>query len=164
MRALLPVLTMPIAVLTVAACTRDRPSTPGQATVVTVIDGDTVDVTIGGRRERVRLIGVDTPETKIPDQAPECFGPEASAATTAWLPPGTEVVLTRDVEARDRYGRLLAYVRRADGFDVNLELARQGFADELSIAPNQARADEIAVAVAQARAAGIGLWGACPSG
>src|SRR3954451_24306016 len=77
------------------------------ATIVRVIDGDTVDVTIGGRDEHVRLIGIDTPETKKPNTPIQCYGPEASAFTEELLPPGTPVRVERDVEARDDYGRLL---------------------------------------------------------
>jgi micrococcal nuclease len=133
------------------------------AVVDHVVDGDTVDVRIDGRAERVRLIGINTPETKDPRRPVECYGPEASALTTLLLPAGTGVRLERDVEARDDYGRLLAYVRRSDGLFVNLELARQGSAVVLSIRPNTAFASVIAAAADEARRAGRGLWGACPS-
>jgi micrococcal nuclease len=95
-----------------AACAPDPTAAlpPGHATVVTVIDGDTLDVRIAGRRERVRLIGIDTPETVHPTKPVECFGPEASARAAELLPVGSVVLLRRDVEARDRYDRLLAYV------------------------------------------------------
>ena len=128
-----------------------------------VVDGDTVDVRIAGRTERVRLIGINTPETKDPRRPVECYGPEASALTTLLLPAGTGVRLERDAEARDDYGRLLAYVRRSDGLFVNLELARQGAAVVLSIRPNTAYAAVIAAAADEARRARRGLWGACPS-
>jgi micrococcal nuclease len=135
---------------------------PGLAVVAQVVDGDTIDVSIAGREERVRLIGIDTPETKIPDEPPECWGPEASELTETLLPVGARVRLERDVEPRDDYGRLLAYVLRdADGLVVNVELARQGAAEPLRIPPNVARAGEIAAVAAEARAAGRGLWGAC---
>ena len=76
-----------------------------------------------GRDERVRLIGIDTPETVDPRKPVQCFGKEASDHTKALLPAGTAVRLERDAEARDRYDRLLAYVYRAsDGLFVNLEL------------------------------------------
>ena len=137
---------------------------PGAATVVKVVDGDTVRVRLPGRRdtESVRLIGVDTPETHGPGGLRECFGKEASAHTATLLPPGTEVRLVRDAEARDRYGRLLAYVyRRHDDLFVNLELARAGFAAPLSIPPNVAHRDAFVDAAADAREAGRGLWGRC---
>jgi micrococcal nuclease len=135
------------------------------ATVERVVDGDTVVFDIDGRRETVRLIGIDTPETVKPDSPVECFGPEASAATKALLPEGTEVRLERDVEARDDYDRLLAYAYRArDGMFVNLELVRQGYAVLLTFPPNVAHVDEFVDAAEQARAAGRGLWAACLDG
>ena len=150
--------------LLVVACTRTAPppADPGAATVVHVVDGDTVVVDLGGRQETLRLIGVDTPETVDPDQPPECWGAEASAHTKALLPAGTAVRLTRDVEPRDRYDRLLAYVERAeDGLFVNLDLVAGGWADDYPFPPNVAHQREFALAVSQARAQGLGLWGTC---
>ena len=133
-----------------------------QVTVERVVDGDTVVVHLGGRDEHVRLIGIDTPETVDPRRPVQCFGKEASNRTKALLPKGTAVRLERDVEARDRYGRLLAYVYRVeDGTFVNLALAEEGYAQSLTIPPNVAYADRFAAAVADARRAGRGLWGAC---
>lgn len=132
-------------------------------TIVEVIDGDTVVVRAGTRTETVRLIGVDTPETKHPTKPVQCFGPEASAYAARLLPKGTAVRLERDQEARDHFGRLLAYVHRtADGLFVNVELAQQGYARALTIAPNRAHEAEVAAAVADARSAQRGLWAACP--
>jgi micrococcal nuclease len=134
------------------------------ATIVHVIDGDTVVARVQGRDEHVRLIGIDTPETVDPDRPIMCFGPEASAETHQLLPDGTAVRLVRDVEARDAYGRLLAYVyRAADGTFVNLALAEGGFADVLAIAPNTAHGDEFRTAVAAAKRDKRGLWGSCRS-
>ncbi|MFN5604060.1 MAG: thermonuclease family protein, partial [Actinomycetes bacterium] len=82
------------------------------AVVERVVDGDTIDVTIDGRGDTVRLIGIDTPETKKPDTPVECYGPEASARLAELLPPGTPVRLERDIDSRDKFGRLLAYVHR----------------------------------------------------
>ncbi len=144
------------------SCASPAAGAPGTATVVETIDGDTVDVDIAGTREHVRLIGIDTPETKHPTTPVECFGHEASAHVAELLPPGTIVRLERDVEARDRYGRLLAYVYRVDdGLFVNLAQADGGFADALPFPPNVAHRDELAAAVDAARAGGVGLWSAC---
>jgi micrococcal nuclease len=133
-------------------------------TVVQVIDGDTVVARVDGHDEHVRLIGIDTPETVDPKRPVMCFGPEASAETHQLLPAGTPVRLVRDVEARDAYGRLLAYVYRAtDGTFVNLALAEGGFADVLAIAPNTAHGDELRAAVTDAKRARRGLWGRCGS-
>jgi micrococcal nuclease len=160
-----------LAALALTGCGGPGRSSPPPSTVVTanatvirVVDGDTIAVHVGGRDEHVRLIGIDTPETVSPTKPVMCFGKEASAETTSLLPPGSPVRLVRDVEARDAYGRLLAYVYRAtDGLFVNLVLAEDGFADVLSIAPNTAHADEIRAAVAAARTRRAGLWGACQS-
>jgi micrococcal nuclease len=135
---------------------------PSVGRINRVVDGDTIHVQIGGHDETVRLIGIDTPETVDPRQPVGCFGKEASAHTKELLPKGTEVRLVRDVEARDRYDRLLAYVYRVkDDLFVNLELAEQGFADLLTYPPNVAHVDDFTAAVAAARDAGRGLWGAC---
>ncbi|MCB9394762.1 MAG: thermonuclease family protein [Acidimicrobiaceae bacterium] len=135
---------------------------PANAIVVRVVDGDTVVVDVAGRRETVRLIGIDTPETVKPDAPVECFGPEASAATKELLPDGTPVWLVRDVEARDDYGRLLAYVHRAtDGTFVNLALVRRGFATVLTFPPNTAHVDDFVAAAESAHGEQLGLWAAC---
>lgn len=138
------------------------PGEPGRAQVVRVVDGDTIVVELDGAEERVRLIGIDTPESVDPRSPVDCFGPEASAAAKALLPEETEVQLVRDVEARDRFDRLLAYVYRVDdGTFVNLALAEQGFAEVATFPPNVAHTDELVAAVARAREEGLGLWGAC---
>ena len=132
------------------------------ATVVRVIDGDTIDASIHGTTERVRLIGVDTPETKKPNTPVQCYGPEASDFTKHTLPVGTAVLIVRDVEAREVYGRMLGYVYRStDGLFVNLELAVEGFARPLTIRPNDAHVTEFVGAARAAEAADVGLWGAC---
>ncbi|MET0577674.1 MAG: thermonuclease family protein, partial [Ilumatobacteraceae bacterium] len=133
-----------------------------RAVVEHVVDGDTIDVDIGGRDERVRLIGVDTPEVYVDEGPPDCYGPEASAFTKALLAPGTAVRLERDVVGRDDYGRLLAYVYvAADGTFVNDALVRRGLARPLTIAPNATYAARFVAASIDAEADGLGLWGAC---
>ena len=147
-----------------AGCHGDAgdPVPAGQATVRSVVDGDTIVVDVGGDDETVRLIGIDTPETKKPNTPIECFGPEASARTHELLPAGTAVRLERDREPRDRYGRLLAYVFRAsDGLFIEEALLHDGYADTLEIAPNTAYAERLAEVAAAARAAGAGLWSRC---
>ena len=133
------------------------------AVVTTVVDGDTIDVSIGGRDERVRLLGIDTPEVHVAEGAkPDCFGPEASAFTAALLPAGTAVRLERDVVGRDHYGRLLAYVYVVDGgVLVNEELVRRGMARPLHIEPNGTFAARFVAAARRAEAEGLGLWTAC---
>ena len=151
-----------LAVLLVAAGCRTAVAATDQATVERVVDGDTVDVRIGDRRERVRLLGIDTPEIHVERGPPDCFGPEASSFTKALLPTGTPVRLERDVVGRDDYGRLLVYVYlAADGRMVNEAIVAGGFATPLSIAPNDAYASRFVDAATTAEAAGLGLWGAC---
>ncbi len=158
-------------VLLTTACrpAAPSPSTPtapaalrGNATMLRIVDGDTIDVTIDGHRERVRLIGIDTPETKKPDTPIQCFGPEAASFTTSLLPPDTPLYLERDIVARDDYGRMLAYVYLvADGTFVNKRIIREGYARPLTIAPNTAHADEFVEAARVAEADNIGLWARC---
>ena len=85
------ILTMTVLPLLFGACAAGgaSPATDGAATVISVVDGDTIVVDVQGREEDVRLIGVDTPETKHPTRPVECFGKEASAHTVSLLPPGT---------------------------------------------------------------------------
>jgi micrococcal nuclease len=129
--------------------------------VVRVVDGDTIVVALRGAEERVRYIGMDTPETVKPGTAVQCFGKKASAENRR-LVDGRDVRLVADVEARDRYGRLLAYVYRAsDGLFVNAELVRRGYATPATFPPNVRHVDEFARLARQARSAGRGLWSAC---
>jgi micrococcal nuclease len=131
------------------------------ARVVRVVDGDTIVVRLAGREERVRYIGVDTPETVKPGTPVQCFGKKASAENHR-LVDGRRVRLVQDAEERDRYGRLLAYVYRAsDGLFVNRELVRRGYATPLTIAPNVRYASRFKAWSREARADGRGLWSAC---
>ena len=150
----------------VSACT-SSPTIDASGNVVAriekVIDGDTVDVSIGGKSETLRLIGVDTPETKHPTKPIECWGPEASAFTHSLLPPRTDVVLVRDEQARDKYGRLLVYLyRRSDMLFVNRELVRGGWARTLSIPPNTTYEMVFERDRDTALDQQLGLWSHCP--
>jgi micrococcal nuclease len=132
------------------------------ATIKRVVDGDTVVVEVLGQTESVRLIGIDTPESVAENRPDQCYGSESSSYLSALLPEGTPVTLIRDVEARDRYDRLLAYVVRSpDGLFVNLDLVANGFAGLLTYEPNDHYADVFETAVNDAEAAGLGLWGVC---
>ncbi len=125
-----------------------------------MVDGDTIKVRLdGGRTERVRYIGIDTPESVKPNTPVQCFAKKASHYNAS-LVTGRAVTLRTDAEERDRYGRLLAYVY-ADGRFVNRELVAHGYARTLTIPPNVAHADEFASLARRAREAGMGLWKAC---
>ena len=132
---------------------------PPSVRVIAVVDGDTLDVAWGGRQERVRLLGVDTPETVDPHRPVGCYGPEASAFTHRRLQ-GRVVRLRFDRERRDRYGRLLAYVE-VDGHRFNDELLTGGYARLLVIPPNGRHGRAMLDEELEARSARRGLWGAC---
>jgi micrococcal nuclease len=139
------------------------PTGPFSARVVRAVDGDTLLVRLAsGASERVRVIGVDTPEDVAPGRPVQCWSRRAAAFTQRMLG-GREVRLVPGRELHDRYGRLLAYVRRSDGLDLEVELLRRGMARTLAIAPNVDRAARYATLEIAARRAGRGLWGACPA-
>jgi micrococcal nuclease len=141
-----------------------EPAVGGNGRVEKVIDGDTIDVVLAGATERVRLLGIDTPESVKPETPVECFGREATGRLRALLPERTQVRLVRDVEERDRFGRLLAYVyRQPDGLFVNLDLVRGGYAQVLTFPPNVTHARQFQEAARDARRATRGLWGSCPA-
>jgi micrococcal nuclease len=126
------------------------------------VDGDHVRVQLdAGPIITVRLTGIDTPETKHPSKPVQCFGPEATARTTE-LALGKAVGLELDVQQRDRYGRLLAYVW-PDGsmLMLNEQLAAEGYALPLTIPPNVKYAEQFRAASASARESGLGLWADC---
>jgi micrococcal nuclease len=143
------------------AAAPDRDGSPGVGRVLRVVDGDTIHVRLGGRDETIRYIGVDTPESVKPRTPVQCFARRASAFNKH-LVAGERVRLVADAEARDRYGRRLAYVYRAsDGLFVNAALVRRGYATTMTIPPNVAHAREFRRLAAGARRAGRGLWSAC---
>lgn len=138
------------------------PPNAAPAQVVAVVDGDTITVDFGPNIETVRLLGIDTPEKAGGPRPPECHGETSSQITAELLQPATPVLLSRDTEARDTYGRLLAYVHLADsGRFVNLELLTTGAAVPLSISPNTAYTHVFRQAGAEAERDDRGLWGQC---
>ena len=156
---------VPIALISLLAvlssCTSANSLQPDLATIVSVIDGDTIVLEVQNQTETVRLLGVDTPETVHPSKPIECFGPEASSFTKATLVKGSTVRLLRDVEPRDRFQRLLVYLFLADGTLFNQLLIDRGFARTLSIEPNTAFASQFATYESNARDRRVGLWQYC---
>ncbi|NTW22055.1 hypothetical protein HGA34_00745 [Candidatus Falkowbacteria bacterium] len=132
--------------------------------VVKVIDGDTIDVEIEGKAQRLRLIGINTPETVDPRRPVECFGKEASVKAKEFLN-GQEVELESDPTQtdRDKYGRLLRYVRTKEGLFYNLEIIKQGYAYEYTYDNPYKYQKEFKSAQLEAKNSGRGLWadGAC---
>ena len=119
--------------------------------VLRVIDGDTIVVEIDGRPERVRYIGIDTPEMNDEREAIVALAQDATGANER-LVGGKSVRLEFDVQQRDKYGRLLAYVWVGDTM-VNEELVREGFAELLTIPPNVKYAERLAEAIRVTREA-----------
>lgn len=107
-----------------------------EGTVIRVIDGDTLVVDFNDQELTVRLLNVDTPETKDPDKPVECMGPEATDFLTEALPAGSTVTLAFDVEREDRYGRTLAAVYDDQDLLINAEVARRGLGVPVTYEPN----------------------------
>jgi micrococcal nuclease len=124
--------------VTTAVVVASSSGTPAeeQAVVTNVVDGDTLDVNVGGRTERIRMLNIDAPEVTGPDAAEQCLGQEASAHLESLLPVGTPVRLEFDRERTDGYGRTLAGVFTGDGTLVNAEIARAGLAVPILIGSN----------------------------
>jgi micrococcal nuclease len=133
--------------------TNTPPYPPGDsATVVGIIDGDTIDVDLGGTVYRVRYIGMDTPEQGMP------YFDEATQAN-ANLVAGQTVILVKDVSETDQFGRLLRYVYLTDGTMVNAELVRQGYAQVATYPPDVRHQSLFSQLQETARNSGAGLWG-----
>lgn len=132
-------------------------STDG-AVVTHIVDGDTFDATVDGRSTRIRLLNVDTPETKDPDADVQCLGPEAAARLGQLIPVGSTVRLSYDQERTDGYGRTLAGVHDDEGRLVNAELAREGLGTAVLFEPNDRFYDDVADAQKEARAGARGLY------
>jgi len=144
------------------AAAGDVPTLPEDlpsAMVARVVDGDTMDVTLEGQTVRVRLIGIDTPETVDPRQPIECFGREASAQAHALLD-GQTVFLEEDPsqDSVDQYGRALRYVWMADGRLFNLEMVAQGYAFEYTYDVPYKYQVQFKQAERDAREQQLGLW------
>jgi endonuclease YncB( thermonuclease family) len=146
--------------LATAACPFQAAADPTpngvQATVVRAIDGDTIQVFVNGRTEAVRYIGINTPEIDHPTKGREPGGEEARAVNRE-LVEGRAVTLVFDVQHRDRYGRLLAYVY-VGGLFVNAELVRRGVAEVATFPPNVRHREEFVALQRQAMAGKAGLW------
>lgn len=127
------------------------------ARVVRVIDGDTIDVNRDGEEIRVRLLNIDTPETKNPDLPVQCLGPEASDYLTALLPPGTSIELDYDVQREDQYDRTLAAVF-LEGELVNAQIAAEGLGLPMLFEPNDRFYQDVVAASESAQRQGVGLF------
>lgn len=142
----------------------DTPSVqvkPGLYQVVNVSDGDTIKVRIAGKIETIRLVGIDTPETKDPRVGVQCFGKSATDKMIELV--GTNWVrLEADTQSddRDRYGRLLRYVYLEDGTFINQKMVIDGYAFAYTLYPND-KLKDFREWEKQARENNRGLWGGC---
>lgn len=136
-----------------------RPEGLPRVAVIRVVDGDTVDVRLDGRGERVRLIGINTPESVDPRRPVQCFGKEAAAKARELLE-NQNVWLEADAgrEDRDDFGRLLRYVWLPDGRMFNLEMLLQGYANAFTVGAPHAYDDLFRRAARAARDGKTGLW------
>lgn len=127
--------------------------------VVKVVDGDTIDVKINSQVQRVRLIGINTPEVVDPRKPVECFGQEASAKAHQWLD-NQEVTLESDSsqDDKDKYNRLLRYITTREGLFYNLEIIKAGYAYEYTYNLPYKYQNEFKAAQTVAQTAKLGLW------
>ncbi|MFH0892470.1 MAG: thermonuclease family protein [Candidatus Falkowbacteria bacterium] len=141
------------------ADTAEESEAPVYYPVVKVVDGDTIDVNIDGKTERIRFIGLNTPETVDPRKPVECFGKEASIRAGELLS-GQEVRLKTDPTQgdRDKYDRLLRYVYLKDGTDIALKLISDGYGYEYAYDLPYKNQDQYNKAEADARENERGLW------
>ena len=158
-----------LSILLMTGCSQNSPASTSSASssstdensveVVRVIDGDTVEVKKPGetKNTRVRLLNVDTPETKHPNKIIECMGPEATKYLEDLLPEGTPVTLEHDIETHDNYGRELAGVYK-DGTLINADIAREGLGTAVLIEPNKKFYPEVLEAQNEAEQVGKGLF------
>ncbi len=128
--------------------------------VARVIDGDTIDVVIDGKTERIRFIGIDTPETVDDRKKIQCYGPESSAHMKELLSGKSVALETKPDEDRDDYGRLLRYVFLGDT-DIGATMLEEGYARSLCFAFPHPRCAEYEALEEVAKSAGRGRWEAC---
>jgi len=150
--------------LNASISTEVTPSIQGEALdnlylVVRVVDGDTIIIGLNGKNEKIRLIGVNTPEVVDPRKPIQCFGKEASLFTRNLLE-GKQIRLEGDSSQgdRDKYGRLLRYVFLPAGTFVNKEIIAQGYGHEYTYHTPYHYQTDFKTAERSARAAGRGLW------
>ena len=151
------ILALPLVACRQTPQTPTRPPNLTEALAIRVIDGDTIEVEIGGESYKVRYIGIDTPELHHPTKPVEYFAQEAYEKNRE-LVEGKTVFLEKDVSETDQYGRLLRYVYVGDTF-VNAYLVQQGYALVSTYPPDVKYQERFLELQREAREAGRGLWG-----
>lgn len=143
-------------VVGVTACTDDNSDA---GTVVRITDGDTLVASVNGAEETIRLLNIDAPETKDPNEPVQCLGLEATNFLAALLPVGSDITLLYDVERTDKYERTLAAVFTGDDTFVSAEIARVGLGTAVSFGQNTKFLPPVEEAEAEAKAAAQGIHG-----
>ena len=134
---------------------------PGLYTVSRFVDGDTVVVKMNGSEQKIRMIGVDTPETHKPNTPVQCYGPAAAAYTKAKLTGQSFRLVSDSLSTNyDRYGRLLRYIYLTDGTNFNQSLVANGYGFYYPYFPFE-KSQDFAAAQATAKAGNKGLWANC---
>jgi micrococcal nuclease len=130
--------------------------------IIDVIDGDTIDIEINGKKIRTRMLGIDTPETVDPRKPIQCFGKEASDNTKSMLI-GHFVTIETDFmqSSVDKYNRLLAYIYHENGLFINRYLLENGFAYEYTYGIPYSKQKEFKKLESLAKKNKLGLWGEC---
>ena len=142
--------------------TVQQPNHATMAKVKRVVDGDTIELETG---ERLRYIGIDTPETKHPKKPVQCYGEEAYQENKKLIE-GKTIRMIKDISEVDKYKRLLRYVYVAtpaspSGLLINDYLVRNGFAFAVTFPPDVAKADQFREAQQEAREKNLGMWKSC---
>ncbi len=140
-------------------------------TVVRVVDGDTLKVRYWGKEESIRLIGIDTPESRVNKKAKRdakrsgqdiktitSMGKRATEYVESLVKPGDLITIEFDAQQRDRYSRLLGYVYLSNGKMLNEEIVKAGYANVMTIPPNVKYQDRFLKAYKEARENKRGLW------
>lgn len=159
MKKLIPVLVA--VVILISGCGRKDapdPSFYGPYEVVRVVDGDTVVLNIEGKNEKVRLIGIDAPESVHPDSRKNTEEGRKASEYLAGLLDGESVYMTLDAEETDSYGRILAYLWDGDGNMINLKIVGDGYAQVYTVSPNVTYSKDFVKAEEKAVRNRKGLW------
>ncbi|MEP7166513.1 MAG: thermonuclease family protein [Candidatus Woesebacteria bacterium] len=150
---------LPAPTPTVLALSTNVPD--GYVKVLGNADGDTIYVLLDGKKETVRLLGVDTPETKDPRRSVMCFGHQASDYTRSLVTDKAVKLIPDSMQTdRDKYGRLLRYVQFEDGTTLNEKLVYEGYAFAYEAYPDS-KLEDYKKLEADAREKNRGLWGGC---
>lgn len=157
--------------LCLISCNKDETTTSDTATVIKVIDGDTYKINFNGKAESVRLIGIDTPESRANIKAKKdarksgesvkeitALGKQATQYVKSLIKPGDKIKIEFDVQDRDRYGRILGYVYLENGTFLNEKIIKDGYAQVMTVPPNVKYQDKFLAAQQNARSNNRGLW------